>query len=201
MSKKLICLFIIALNFSACAQELSKDALLDFVNTRYHAYFHYNMCTFKNLNSEMRHGRSNGKEPVSMWNPTGLDCQQWAQVCKNSKMAGGWLTTKHHGGFCLWDSQYTDYDVASSPVKTDVVKVFTDAFRKAGLKIGLYYSILDYHHGMENGSVAGQSRLDLHVERRAVVHVSALVPGQEVVPRFLDAARTGSGAVYGGRIG
>ena len=75
-----------------------------------------------------------------MWNPTGLDREQWAQVCKNSKMAGDWLTTKHHGGFCLWDSQHTDYDVASSPVKIDVVKAFTDAFRKAGLKIGLYYT-------------------------------------------------------------
>ena len=135
------------------ASTLSKEALLDFVNTRYHAYFHYNMCTFKNLNSEKRYGRTYGDDPGTMWNPTGLDCDQWAQVCKDSKMAGGWLTTKHHGGFCLWDSQYTDYDVVSSPVKTDVVKAFTDAFRKAGLKIGLYYSILDYHHGVENGSV------------------------------------------------
>lgn len=132
---------------------LSKESLLDFVNTRYHAYFHYNMCTFKNLNSEKRHDRTHGDDPTTLWYPSGLDCEQWAQVCKDSKMAGGWLTTKHHGGFCLWDSKYTDYDVASSPVKTDVVKAFTDAFRKAGLKIGLYYSILDYHHGVENGSV------------------------------------------------
>lgn len=127
--------------------------MLDFVNTRYHAYFHYNMCTFKNLHSDKYQGRAHGDDPVTRWQPTGLDCAQWAQVCKESKMAGGWLTTKHHGGFCLWDSRYTDYDVAASPVATDVVKAFTDAFRKAGLKIGLYYSILDYHHGVENGSV------------------------------------------------
>ena len=153
----LVLLMLAAWATIPCSAEtdsaLSKDALLDFANTRYHAYFHYNMCTFKNLNSETRHGRSNGKEPVSMWNPTGLDCEQWAQVCIDSKMAGGWLTTKHHGGFCLWDSKHTEYDVASSPIKTDVVKAFTDAFRKAGLKIGLYYSILDYHHGVENGDV------------------------------------------------
>jgi len=137
----------------AHAQALSRESLLDFVNTRYQAYFHYNMCTFKNANSDEQHGRSSGKEPATMWHPTGLDCRQWAQVCIASKMAGGWLTTKHHGGFCLWDSAYTDYDVASSRVKTDVVRVFTDTFRKAGLKIGLYYSILDYHHGVENGQV------------------------------------------------
>ena len=148
---------------------LSTEDLLDFVNTRYHAYFHYNMCTFKNLNSKTRHGRSNGKEPVSMWQPTGLDCEQWAQVCKDSKMAGGWLTTKHHGGFCLWDSQHTDYDVASSPVKIDVVKAFTDAFRKAGLKIGLYYSILDYHHGVENGSVTQEEIEFMKVQIRELL--------------------------------
>ncbi len=131
---------------------LSKESLLDFVNTRYHAYFHYNMCTFKNLHSSKYEGRSNGQEPVEWWNPTGLDTDQWAQTVIDARMSGGWLTTKHHGGFCLWDSKYTDYDVASAPVKTDVVRAFVDSFRKRGLKIGLYYSILDYHHGVENGS-------------------------------------------------
>ena len=127
--------------------------LLDFVNTRYQAYFHYNMCTFKNLHSpDQYEGRSRGAEPVDWWNPTGLDTDQWAQVVIDARMAGGWLTTKHHGGFCLWESAYTDYDVASAPVKTDVVRAFVDSFRKRGLKIGLYYSILDYHHGVENGS-------------------------------------------------
>jgi len=80
---------------------LSKESFLDFVNTRYHAYFHYNMCTFKNINSEKRHGRTHGDDPATLWHPSGLDCEQWAQVCKDSKMASGWLTTKHHGGFCL----------------------------------------------------------------------------------------------------
>lgn len=135
------------------AQELSTRSLLDFANTRYQAYFHYNLCTFKNLSVEEHQGRTYGEDPPSLWNPTGLDCEQWARVCKENRIAGGWLTTKHHGGFCLWDSKHTDYDVASSPVKTDVVREFVDEFRKAGLKIGFYYSILDYHHGVENGEV------------------------------------------------
>ena len=136
------------------AQQISKDSLLDFVNTRYQAYFHYNMCTFKNVNDdEQHHGRSRGTEPVEMWNPSGLDCDQWAQVCVDARMTGGWLTTKHHGGFCIWDSKHTDYDIASSPVKTDVVGEFVKAFRERGLKIGFYYSVLDYHHGIDNGTV------------------------------------------------
>jgi len=144
---------LVATAHTLCAQSLSRAALLDFANTRYHAYFHWNMCTFKNLNEPTHSGRSSGKEPVDWWNPTGMDCDQWARVVKESRMAGGWLTTKHHGGFCLWDSKFTDYDVASAPVKTDVVRRFVDAFRKQGLKVGLYYSILDYHHGIENGKV------------------------------------------------
>jgi len=162
ISRIALLLVILALGV-ACSDKDTKHAekqipgslaelQLEFVNTRYQAYFHYNMCTFKNLNSEEHHGRSRGTEPVEMWAPTGLDCFQWAEMCKDARMEGGWLTTKHHGGFCLWDSQYTDYDVASSEVKTDVVREFVDAFREAGLKVGMYYSILDYHHGIENGS-------------------------------------------------
>lgn len=127
----------------------------EFVNTRYQAYFHYNMCTFKNLNEEEHFGRTYGDDPASMFAPTGLDMNKWVEACKVARMEGGWLTTKHHGGFCLWDSEFTDYDVASSGDTTDIVRVFTDTFRQAGLKIGLYYSILDYHHGVENGKVSG----------------------------------------------
>ena len=126
---------------------------LDFINTRFQAYFCFNMCTFNNLNSPEKQGRAHGKDPATKWAPTGLDCDQWAQVCKDARMEGGWLITKHHGGFCLWDSKFTDYDVASSNVKTDVVSKFVKAFRKAGLKVGLYYSILDYHQGIDNGKV------------------------------------------------
>ena len=123
----------------------------EFVNTRFQAYFHYNMCTFKNAAASEYQGRSNGEEPATMFNPSGLKINEWVEACRAGRMAGGWLTTKHHGGFCLWDSEFTDYDVASSGNTTDVVRVFTDAFRQAGLKIGLYYSMLDYHHGINNG--------------------------------------------------
>ncbi len=76
----------------------------DFVNTRYQAYFHYNMCTFKNLHSDEYEGRSRGTEPATMFSPTGLNIGNWVKAVKVARMEGGWLTTKHHGGFCLWDS-------------------------------------------------------------------------------------------------
>lgn len=151
--------------FSSCADKQRRNSeesayrslaelQHEFVNTRFQAYFHYNMCTFKNYNEGSYQGRSNGEEPVEWFNPSGLDVDQWVEACKIAGMEGGWLTTKHHGGFCLWDSEFTDYDVASAPVKTDIVKEFTDKFRAAGMKVGLYYSILDYHHGIINGDVS-----------------------------------------------
>lgn len=60
-------------------------------------------------------------------------------------MTYGCLTTKHHSGFCIWDTKTTDYSVMSSPFKRDVVKEYADAFRAEGMKVMLYYSILDTH--------------------------------------------------------
>ena len=56
------------------------------------------------------------------------------------------LTTKHHEGFCLWDSRYTDYKVTNTPARRDVVREFVEAFRAEGLRVGFYYSLLDWHH-------------------------------------------------------
>ncbi|MFW5773959.1 MAG: alpha-L-fucosidase, partial [Tangfeifania sp.] len=56
------------------------------------------------------------------------------------------ITAKHHDGFCLWDSRYTDYDVSSTPFKRDIIKEVIDAFRAEGIRIGIYYSLIDWHH-------------------------------------------------------
>ncbi|UVV55087.1 alpha-L-fucosidase [Bacteroides thetaiotaomicron] len=74
-----------------------------------------------------------------------MDCKQWAKAAKSANMTYGCLTTKHHSGFCIWDTKTTDYSVMSSPFKRDVVKEYADAFRAEGMKVMLYYSILDTH--------------------------------------------------------
>ena len=84
---------------------------------------------------------SDGTVPVDKYNPTRLDCDQWVRVARDAGFRYVLLVTKHHDGFCLWDSQYTDYDVASSSVKTDVVKAVSDACRKYGLPVGVYSSL------------------------------------------------------------
>ena len=114
----------------------------EFVDLRFGMFIHFNMPTFQNADWP------DPQAPASDFNPTKLDCNQWAEAAKSAGMTYGCLTTKHHSGFCIWDTKTTDYNVMHSPLKRDVVREYVDAFRKAGLKTMLYYSILDIHHDL-----------------------------------------------------
>ena len=83
---------------------------------------------------------------VEHFDPDLLDAREWARAAKNAGMKYAVLTTKHHDGFCLWDSKYTDYKSTKTPFGRDIVREFVDAFRAEGLKVGFYYSLLDWHH-------------------------------------------------------
>ncbi|MBQ4515376.1 MAG: alpha-L-fucosidase [Clostridia bacterium] len=80
------------------------------------------------------------------FNPDLYDARHWAQMAKKAGIKYAVLTTKHHDGFCLFESKYTDYTVMNTPYGKDIVKEYVDAFKEAGLKVGLYYSLLDWHH-------------------------------------------------------
>lgn len=126
------------------AQELRPSSKPDrtqqaLIDRGYGMFIHFGMNTF--LEVEW----SDGTAPASTYAPTELNPDQWVRVARDAGFRYVVLTAKHHDGFCLWDSKYTDYDVASSPVKTDVVKGVSDACRKYGLKFGVYYSLWDRH--------------------------------------------------------
>ena len=80
------------------------------------------------------------------FNPDLCDPREWARQAKAAGMKYAVLTTKHHDGFCLFDSAYTDYKSTNTPYGKDIVKQYADAFRAEGLHVGLYYSLLDWHH-------------------------------------------------------
>jgi alpha-L-fucosidase len=112
----------------------------EFVDLRFGMFIHFNIPTFANQDWP------DPNAPASLFNPAKLDCNQWATTAKAANMSYGCLTTKHHSGFCIWDTKTTDYNVMNSPYKKDVVKEYVNAFRAKGLKVMLYYSILDTHH-------------------------------------------------------
>lgn len=78
------------------------------------------------------------------WNPVHYDPKVWADVAKKAGMKYACLTTRHHDGYCLWDTKFTDYCSAQQAAKRDLVGEFVNAFRSAGLRIGLYYSWIDW---------------------------------------------------------
>lgn len=80
------------------------------------------------------------------FDPVGYDPAHWARVAKRAGMRYAVLTTKHHDGFCLFDSALTDYKATNTKAGRDLVREYVDAFRAEGLKVGFYYSLLDWHH-------------------------------------------------------
>ena len=80
------------------------------------------------------------------FNPDHYDPRNWARLARQAGMKYAVLTAKHHDGFCLFDSQLTDYKSTNTPCRRDLVREYVEAFRAEGLKVGLYYSLLDWHH-------------------------------------------------------
>ncbi len=81
-----------------------------------------------------------------VFDPDLFDPHQWAVKAKNAGMKYAVITAKHHEGFCLFDSKYTDYKATNTPAGRDLLKEWVEAFRAEGLKVGFYYSLLDWHH-------------------------------------------------------
>jgi alpha-L-fucosidase len=80
------------------------------------------------------------------FNPDLYDPKEWARIARNAGMKYFVITTKHHEGFCLWDSKYTDYKATNTPYGKDLIKPLVKAMRDEGLRVGFYYSLLDWHH-------------------------------------------------------
>jgi alpha-L-fucosidase len=108
-----------------------------FLDLRFGMFIHLNMATFQDREW------GDPAQPATLFNPSDLDTDQWARSARSANMTFGCLTTKHHDGFCLWPTRTGSLNVMQSSYSHDVVRRYVDSFRKAGLKVCLYYSILD----------------------------------------------------------
>jgi alpha-L-fucosidase len=154
-NKRIVALLLIILgattNYATAQQKAANKALpelqQDFVDLGLGMFIHYGMPTF------MDQDWSDPDAPLSLFQSPKLDADQWAKAAKSANMTYGCLTTKHHSGFPIWNTKTTPYNIMNTPLKRDVVKEYADAFRKNGLKVMLYYSILDTHHGIRPNQI------------------------------------------------
>ena len=129
----------------------------NFINVRFGTFIHFNSATVQfhsagtmDWEYDCENDTQPRKHPFSPaeWNPDALDCDQWAAIAKQAGCRFAALTTKHHEGFALWPTAYSDHCVKNAACTTDVVAAYLTAFRKAGIIAGLYFSILDLTAGI-----------------------------------------------------
>ena len=107
-----------------------------FVDLRFGMFLHFNMATFQDREW------GDPKSSPNLFHPTALDTDQWATAARSANMSWGCLTTRHHDGFCIWPTKTQAASVAQTSHSTDVVHAYVNSFRRAGMRVGLYYSIL-----------------------------------------------------------
>jgi alpha-L-fucosidase len=155
-------LFIVfAVNVFAKESKPISQLREEFLSWKFGMFIHFNMATFNEREW------ANGHEDPATFAPKKLDCSQWAEIAKMAHMQYAVLTVKHTGGWCLWDSDHTDtHDVTAfhryQNGKGDIVQEYVDAFRKQGLKIGLYYCFPGDYTGRLGNPPLEKDQKDLH---------------------------------------
>jgi len=165
---------------------IPSDDQMNWQEMEYYAFIHFSMNTY----TDQSWGY--GDEDLNLFNPVDLDCRQWARICKEAGMKGIIYCAKHHCGFCMWPSAYTDFCVKNTPWKNgkgDVLKELSEACKEYGLKLGIYLSPWD-----RNSAVYGYPEYITYFRNQLKELMTNYGPIFEV---WFDGANGGNG-YYGG---
>ena len=126
------------------------ERIKSFLQDRFGMFIHFGLYAIPArgewVQSQERIGAGEYRKYFEQFNPAEFNPREWAKLAKECGMKYAVMTAKHHDGFCLFDSALTDYKSTNTPFGRDLVREYTEAFRAEGLKVGLYYSLLDWHH-------------------------------------------------------
>jgi len=121
-----------------------------FRNARFGMFIHYGPYAVPACGEWVKSNKKMTNEDyqkyVDAFVPSNYNPTEWAAVAKQAGMKYAVMTAKHHDGFCMFDSKLTDYKITTNVPGRDFIKEYVQAFRKQGLKVGLYYSLIDWHH-------------------------------------------------------
>ena len=121
-----------------------------FEHDRFGMFIHWGLYAMPARNEWIKHIECITDEKYDKYfkyfDPDLYNPKEWARRAKEAGMKYAVLTTKHHEGFCMFDTKYTDYKCTNTKAGRDLVKEYVDAFRAEGLKVGFYYSLIDWHH-------------------------------------------------------
>lgn len=121
----------------------------DFLKERFGMFIHWGVYSIPGRGEWLRsHAKMSIEEYqkyVDEFNPSDYNPKEWAKLAKKAGMKYAVMTAKHHDGYCLFDSKYTDYS-SQHYIGRDLIREYVDAFRSEGIKVGLYYSVIDWHH-------------------------------------------------------
>jgi alpha-L-fucosidase len=174
MPKIPLLLFLLLTNVLSFSQNISKEPQpsvkpsanqLEQIKRKYGMFIHFGINTF--YDEEW----TDGSKPPSSYKPTAVDADQWIHTAKQAGMKYVIMVSKHVDGFCLWDSKYTDYNVASSGNKTNVIEKVAQACKKYGIGMGIYYSLWDRH---QNANI-NDSSLDNDYNKYIVNQIKELI--------------------------
>ncbi|WP_160714231.1 alpha-L-fucosidase [Chitinophaga solisilvae] len=149
MLKKIVGLTVILLGVLqvSFAQQAT---LKEFMKMRFGMFIHWGPVTLRGTEIGWTRGGSVPKEEYDNlykeFNPVLFNADEWVKTAKDAGMKYLTITARHHDGFCLWPSAYTEYDIMSTPYKRDIVGALATACKKQGIKFCIYYSVLDWYH-------------------------------------------------------
>lgn len=130
--------------------EVRRERTKEFRKDRFGMFIHWGLYAIPSRGEWVRSYEQISVEDYQPYfdefDPVYYNPAEWAKLAKEAGMKYAVLTTKHHDGFCLFDSEYTDYKATNTKAGRDLVREYVDAFRKEGIKVGFYYSLLDWHH-------------------------------------------------------
>ncbi len=150
------------------AQTPTQRAVSTFMNDRFGMFIHWGPVTLRGTEIGWSRDKEVSKEDYDSlykeFDPVLFNADTWVKTAKDAGMRYLTITARHHDGFCLWPTKYTDYNISNTPYKKDILKALQAACKKQGIKFCIYYSVLDWHHPDYPIHSAHNAKVDPHAD-------------------------------------